>query len=86
MDEQTFASPISESFKRSQVLGSHTSPPQSPKPACDPDQLYLVTRKLRNLAKELSAQEEIGLNEETLLKIFESKAEQLACFGTFSFD
>lgn len=75
---------MSESFKRSQVLGSHTSPPQSPKP--DPDQLYIVTRKLQNLAKELSAQEEIGLNEETLLKIFESKAEQLACFGTFSFD
>ena len=86
MDEQTFASPISESFKRSQILGSHASPPQTPKQGCDPDWLYIVTRKLRNLAKELSTQEEIGLNEETLLKIFESKVEQLACFGTFSFD
>ncbi len=51
-EQQTFASPLSESFKRNQTMGSPGS--ETPKSPCDPNKLYIVTRKLRSLARELS--------------------------------
>ena len=53
----------------------------------DAEWLQIVRKRLHALAHELAGQEEeIGLDQETLLRIFESKAEYLAAHGSFSFD
>lgn len=47
----------------------------------------MILRKLTDLAHELSEQrDELGLDEETLIRIFETKAEALASQRSFTFD